>query len=115
MSAEKIKMSQAALMKLRLNSLTRFKALLADPEALDPVTLAYAAEYASSVITFEEACDLIMPLLSYPKGYVREGAVYGLERFLHNPVIREALEQQLLQETSPTMRQVLEDALNGDI
>ncbi|SMB93210.1 HEAT repeat domain-containing protein [Deinococcus hopiensis] len=76
--------------------------------------LTYALEAAGQFHSTKLVRSLLTPFLTHEKPYVREGAVYGLGQHRGVPEIREILQKQHAQETSPGVREAIEDVLEGD-
>lgn len=78
---------------------------------LNRVDTAYAAEYVGEGCGLDTTKRLLIPLLSHPAGFVREGTIYGLEYHIQDPEIQEALSTAASQETSSILQGIFRAAL----
>lgn len=84
--------------------------LLAEP-SLSPANLSFAAEAAGRAsIAPDRIVRALEGLLGHPKGYVREGMVYGLAQLDH-PAARRLLERVARHDSDPDVRAVAAEAL----
>lgn len=81
---------------------------------LEDTHLTYALEALGEFEDPHQVRNVLMPFLKHPKPYVREGAVYGLGRHMVNPEILGILRKQLVLETSPGVKEAIEEILEGD-
>lgn len=75
--------------------------------------LSWAAEEAGRITALPAGVIVaaVTPLLTHVTPYVREGAVYGLQPFLHRADVWAAVVTVARSDPSPTMREVAEEAL----
>ena len=80
-----------------------------------PARLTFAAEIAGRELPGDMVIDPLLALLRHERAVVREGAIYGLSRFLSNlsePRVRKAVEA-LLRDPSPGVRAAAADELDA--
>ena len=76
-----------------------------------PARLTFAAEIAGRELPGELVIEPLLALLGHERAVVREGAVYGLARFLSDARVRKAVEA-LLRDPSPGVRAAAADELD---
>jgi hypothetical protein len=77
-----------------------------------PELLTFAAEAAGRIQHAPMAVRALLPLLGHPNAVVREGAVYGLApHLLASLDARSGLRDLLANESSPGVREAIEEAL----
>jgi len=79
---------------------------------LNPSQLTFAIEILGDTCSYQIADRTIIPMLWHESPIVREGAVYGLRRFITNPTVSECLNSILKADPSPGVRQVIKDMLS---
>lgn len=81
-------------------------------DGTEPWRLTFAAEIAGRELPGELVIEPLLALLGHERGIVREGAVYGLARFLSDARVRKAVEA-LLRDPSPGVRAAAADELDA--
>lgn len=79
---------------------------------LSDATLTFAAEAAGFIANSVAVLGVLVPLLKHDSPPVREGAVYGLQRHLHEPQAREALKRVAAGDASLGVREAAQEALD---
>lgn len=79
---------------------------------LSDAFLTYAVEWVGKTELKQEALEVLKSVLSHPRAFVREGAVYGLGNMCGWSEAREVLYGQMTIETDPVIRSVIQDMLH---
>jgi hypothetical protein len=79
--------------------------------SLEPTDLVYAAISLGEIQHSDAVIPLLRELLCHPKAYVREGAIYGLSKHLHNSTAISMLREHQNVEENEDVKEVLSEIL----
>lgn len=81
---------------------------------LERVLLTFAVEAVGKINDSGTVFSILRPLLSHSDALIREGVVYGLAKHIHKIYVKEALEEQLVNEDVKGVRISIMEALDLD-
>lgn len=80
-------------------------------QVFSPAFLSFAAEMLGELLPLEKVHRYLAPLLNHREPIVREGAIYGYEPFLEDPLVREIIEHTSQKDPSKGVRRAATNVL----